>query len=126
MTDFWRIANVIIVVTIIIFVIWLQKCKKCKKSKPQATKSAKLDELKNRKQKLACDLKNYEEDLTELEADSRQMMEDYFAEQKAYVNKLVKEEVNAALDEMETNVKADMRQSFEKAKTRLQKGFDDK
>lgn len=123
MTDFWRIANVIIVAALVLFVIWLQKHKK---SKPQTSEPAKLDELNNRKQKLACDLKAYEDDLTKLETDSKQMMEDYFAGQEVYVKELVKAEINAALDEMETKVKADMRQSFTEAKTKLQKGFDDK
>lgn len=123
MTDFWRIANVIIVAALIILAVGLQKRKK---SRPQTPEPAKLDELKNHKQKLARDLKAYEEDINELEADSRQMVEDYFAGQEACLKELVKQEINAALDEMETKAKADMRRSFEDAKTKLQNGFDDK
>lgn len=121
MTDFWRIANIVIIIVIIIFVIWLQKRKK---NKIQAVESAKFDELKNRKQKLACDLKAYEDDVNQLEAASRQMMEDYFVRQEVYVSELVKEEVNAALDEMAAKVEADMRQSFTEAQTRLKKDLD--
>lgn len=118
MTDFWRVANIIIIIVIIIFIVWLQKRKK---NKPQAVEPAKLDELKNRKQKLACDLKAFEDDVNQLEAASRQMMEDYFVRQEVYVNELVKEEINAALDEMAAKVEADMRQSFSAAQIQLKK-----
>lgn len=121
MTDFWRIANVLIIVAIIILVIWLQKRKK---NKPHAVESSKFDELQNRKQKLACDLKAYEDDVTQLETASRQMMKDYFDQQEMYVNKLVKEEINVALDEMTAKVKADISHSFTETKNRLQKDFD--
>lgn len=123
MTDFWRIANVIVVAAVIALVIWLQKRKK---NRPQVPKPAKLDELNNRKQKLACELKAYEADLNEFEVQSRQIMEDYFARQEIHINELIKKEINVALDEMEAKVKADMRQSFDNAKTTLQKKFDDK
>ena len=120
MADVWRIANVIIVAAIIIFVVWLQKRKQ---NLPQINKSTKLNEFKNRKQKLAYKLKAYDEDISCLEAQSWQMLENYFVQQEIDFTKLVKEEVDTALSKIEVDVKAEIQQNFDEVKILIQKDF---
>lgn len=119
MSDFWRLANVIIVVVIVVLLIFYKNRKK--KGVPANLKSKQLDAVKNSKQKLSRELKAYANNVNQLEADSRQMLNDYFAQQEIAVKKLVKAEINAAMDEITANLEAEMRQSFDEAKDKLQK-----
>lgn len=128
MTDFWRIANVVAVAVVVVLAVWfsVNRGKKRLKQTTAGPEPAKLDELLKRKQKLASDLKNYEDDVNRLEHEARQMVDEYFARQQACISDMVKEETRAVLNEMEAEAKAAVQAGFETAKDRLQKNFDDR
>lgn len=125
MTDFWRAANVIIAIAIIVVVV-LAAARRRRKTRDNTKPIPPLKrcQLLERKQRLIRDLEIYEENVNRLENESRQMMDEYFAKQELYVNKLVKTEADLALQAMEAEAEASVKQSFEKAKNRLQQRFE--
>lgn len=118
MTDFWRVVNIVIVIIVIVLFI---KFKGRKNKTPASQNLLNLKELNNRKQTLSNELQAYENDINQFETASRQMVDEYFAEQEAHVKELVNVEINTALDAMEAGLQAELQQGFNDAKTKLEK-----
>lgn len=110
MTDFWRLANALVVVVIVFLALfWGLKRKQRPTAPPE--KAARIDAerlaaLRARKQKLAADLEDYDAEIVKLETESRELVEAVLNAQEAEVTKLVREEAKVLLDEMQAKAKA--------------------
>lgn len=127
MGDFLRIINVAIIIALIACIVlvkpWRKKSETAKSLNPN--EAARLAEMQSRKQRLDAELKDYTDGVNALAEESRQMLDDYFTAREAEVKAIVKQEIDKALDELEAESRADMQQSFETAKIKLESRFNE-
>lgn len=128
MGDFLRIINVVIIIALIACIIGVKPWRKktATRKQPGTEGLARLAEMQNRKQKLNEELRDYAAGVEAQTAELQQILDDYFAARETEVKALIKKEIDEALDGLEAESRAQMRQSFETAKTKLESGFDKK